>query len=151
MRWLHFALAPAFALGGVAACGEDATPVFGADYAATFTEVRNCRSSSDHDLHRIKVLVDPAAHDPYTLRTTAFPVGAIVLKEEFDFGDTACAGPVIEWTVMQKLGSAEDLGWIWQRVAADRSVTTENDPLCITCHTSCGIAPDGYDGTCAMP
>jgi hypothetical protein len=52
---------------------------------------------------------------------------------------------------MQKVATPEDLGWVWQRVAADRSVTTENDPLCITCHTSCGVAPDGYDGTCTMP
>jgi len=125
--------------------------VFPADYAATYTEVRGCRSSSDHDLHRIRVLVDPAAHDPYATRTAAFPVGSIVLKAEYDFGDTSCSGPVIEWTVMQKLGTPEDLGWLWQRVAADRSVTTENDPLCITCHTSCGVAPDGYDGTCTMP
>lgn len=144
MRWLYLSLA-------LAACGDDASPVFRADYAASFTEVRNCRSSSDHDLHRIKVLVAPDALAPYQMRTSAFPVGAIVLKEEYDVGDTGCTGPVIEWTVMQKLATPEDLGWVWQRVAADRSLTNENNPECIHCHTDCGIAPDGYDGTCTMP
>ncbi len=135
----------------VAACTDDPVPRFPADYATTYTEVRGCRSSSDHELHRIRVLADPAALGPYTTRTSAFPVESIVLKAEYDFGDTACSGPPIEWTVMQKVATPEDLGWVWQRVAADRSVTTENDPLCITCHTSCGVAPDGYDGTCTMP
>ena len=135
----------------VGACTDDPEPKFPADYAATYTEVRNCRSSSDHDLHRIRVLADPEALGPYTTRTAKFPVGSIVLKAEYDFGDTSCSDEPIEWTVMQKLATPEDLGWVWQRVAADRSVTTENDSLCITCHTSCGVAPDGYDGTCTMP
>ncbi len=144
MRWAYLLLV-------VGACADDPTPEFPADYATTYTEVRNCRSSSDHDLHRIRVLAAPEAIGAYTTRMTPFPVDSIVLKAEYDFGDTDCTGPVIEWTVMQKLGTPEDLGWVWQRVAADRSVTTQNDSLCITCHTSCGVAPDGYDGTCTMP
>ncbi|CAN5873715.1 hypothetical protein BH11MYX3_BH11MYX3_44850 [soil metagenome] len=135
----------------VAACSDGPDPVFPESYAATYTEVRDCRSSSDHDLHRITVLADPAALGAYQTRASAFPVGSVVLKAEYDFGDTSCTGPVIEWTVMQKLGSPEDLGWVWQRVNADRSVETENDPLCIMCHSDCGVAPDGYDGTCTMP
>lgn len=135
----------------VGACTGDPEPVFPADYAASYTEVRDCRSSSDHDLHRIRVLASPDALGPYTTRTAAFPAGAIVLKAEYDFADVGCTGAPVEWTVMQKLATPEDLGWVWQRVGADRGVTTENDPLCITCHTSCGVAPDGYDGTCAMP
>ncbi len=125
--------------------------MFRADYAATYTEVRNCRASSDHDLHRIKVLADPAALGPYQTRTAPFPVGAILLKAEYDFADITCTGPIVEWTVMQKLAAPEDLGWVWQRVAADRSVTSENESLCITCHTDCGDAPEGYDGTCTVP
>ena len=143
MRWLYVAVF-------LTACTDDLEPRFPADYAATYTEVRDCRSSSDHDLHRIRVLADPAALGPYTTRTP-FPVDSVVLKAEYDFGDTACTGSVVEWTVMQKLATPETLGWVWQRVAATRSVTTQNDSLCITCHTSCGVAPDGYDGTCTMP
>lgn len=144
MRWLYVAVL-------LTACADDPDPRFPADYTATYTQVRDCRSSSDHDLHRIRVLADPAALGPYNTRTSPFPVDSVVLKAEYDFGDTACAGPVIEWTVMQKLATPEDLGWVWQRVAADRGVTTQNDSRCITCHTSCGVSPDGYDGTCTMP
>lgn len=135
-----------------AACGTDAAPpAFPAGYAATYTEVRACRSSSDHDLHKIRVLADPAALAPYRDRTAEFPIGAIVLKEEYDFADGACSGPVIEWTVMEKLATAGNLGWSWQRIDLDRDVVTEDDGRCISCHTQCGGAPDGYAGTCAVP
>ncbi len=136
----------------LAACGQDATtPAFRADYAATFVEVRNCRSSADHDLHKIRILADPAALAPYRDRTAQFPLGAIVLKEEYDFADGDCSGDVIEWTVMEKLPSADNLGWSWQRVDAKRAVVTDDDARCITCHAACGVAPDGYAGTCAVP
>ncbi len=136
----------------VAACGTDASPpAFPASYATTYTEVRNCRSSSDHDLHKIRVLAEPAALAPYRDRSAEFAPGAIVLKEEYDFADGDCSGPVIEWTVMEKLATAGNLGWSWQRVSAERDVVTEDDSRCINCHTQCGVAPDGYAGTCAVP
>lgn len=135
----------------VAACADPADPVFPADYRATYTEVRNCRQSSDHDLHRIRVMAAPDALEPYTTRASAFPVGAVVLKEEFDFADTDCSGDIIEWTVMQKTADSAHLGWHWQDVRPGRDVSTENLPRCINCHTTCGVAPDGYDGTCTVP
>jgi hypothetical protein len=139
-------------LVALAACGQDAsTPAFRADYAASYVEVRDCRSSADHDLHKIRILADRAALAPYRDRTAGFPTGAIVLKEEYDFADGDCTGPVIEWTVMEKLATSDNLGWSWQRVDADRDVVTENDTRCITCHTQCGVAPDGYLSTCAVP
>jgi len=133
----------------VTACTEE--PRFPSDYAASYTEVRDCRTSADHDLHRIRILADPAALSPYLDRTAAFPVGAVVLKEEYDFADTDCTGDIVEWTVMQKTSGAARLGWDWQRVAADRGITTDNSSLCSNCHSQCGASPDGYDGTCAMP
>ncbi|MBS1123993.1 MAG: hypothetical protein H6Q90_6221 [Deltaproteobacteria bacterium] len=134
------------------ACGtDDATPAFPADYAASYALVRSCRSSSDHDLHKIRVLADPAALAPYRDRAATFPTGAIVLKEEYDFADSDCSGPVIEWTVMEKIPTDDHLGWSWQRVDAKRAVVTEDDARCITCHAACGVAPDGYAGTCAVP
>jgi len=139
-------------LAALAACGTDgATPVFPADYTATYALVRACRSSSDHDLHKIRVLADPAALAPYRDRIAEFPTGAIVLKEEYDFADGDCSGPVIEWTVMEKLPIADHLGWSWQRVDAKRAVVSEDDARCISCHTACGEPPDGYAGTCAVP
>lgn len=143
MRWLAVLL--------VAACGGGGPePLFRADYAASFTEVRNCRSSGDHQLHKIRILADAAAQDAYTTRSAPFPVGAIVLKEEYDFADGSCSGDILEWTVMQKIDATT---WEWQRVTADREVAfqSEEPQRCIQCHAQCGRAPDGHDGTCALP
>ncbi len=137
------------------ACGDDpATPAFPADYAATYVEVRDCRASADHDLNRVRVLADPGAADAYLLRDRPFPTGSIILKEEFDFGDMDCTGDVVQWTVMEQLptGSAPDtLDWRWQKVTAAGKVASEDDQRCIGCHDVCGVAPDGYLGTCAIP
>jgi hypothetical protein len=143
----------------LAACGDDGggdPPVFPADYAATYQQVRNCRLSIEHDLVRIRVLASPDALQPYTTHTAPFPTGAIVLKEEYGTNDTACAGPIINYTVMQKLDagtSPETIGWTWQDVDASFRVKrdSENIARCIGCHTDCGKPPDGYDGTCTLP
>lgn len=136
------------------ACDDPAVPLFPTDYAATYTEVRGCRASADHDLLRIKVRVSPDALDAYQLRDRPFPTGAIVLKEEFDFGDEACTGPITQWTVMEQLsvGSAPGtLDWRWQKVNDQRAVVSDDDDRCISCHEACGAGPDGYLGTCAVP
>lgn len=129
------------------ACGTDDEPLFPASYTASYVEVRNCRASSDHDLHHIRVLAEPAIAAVYQARTDAFPVGAVIVKEEYDFSDDTCSDELTWWTVMKKT----DAGWTWQRVAPDRSVLSENDSRCIGCHAMCGMPPDGFDGTCAMP
>lgn len=136
-----------------AACGGP-EPLFPEDYEATFTEVRDCRQSGDHDLHTIRVLADEAALMAYADRDGPFPPGATVLKVEYDFGDIDCTGPIQQWTVMQKLpvGTAVgDLDWEWQTVDADRNVIAENPTRCPACHQGCGQPPDGYDGTCTIP
>ncbi len=139
-------------LAVLAACGSDSVePAFPASYASSYVEVRDCRASADHDLHKLRIVASPDAVGPYMSRTAPFPVGAIVLKEEYDFADGDCTGPIVEWTVMEKTDLAADLGWHWERVSADRSITSTNDTRCIGCHTACGVGPDGYDGTCAVP
>jgi hypothetical protein len=146
-------------LVGSACPGDDGDdggvePAFPEDYEASYVEVRNCRGSGDHDLNNIRILADPAALGPYQGREEPFPLGAVVLKEEYDFGDTTCSGELKQWTVMEKLAEgsgAETLGWAWQQVDASRHVVDEDAPRCIACHTGCGVAPDGYDGTCAIP
>lgn len=135
------------------ACGSDPSlppPVFPEDYSA-YVEVRDCRSSSDHDLRKIRILADPASLEPYMTRTGGFPSGAIVLKEEYDFADADCTGDLVHWTVMQRNDDAAAGNWLWQRIDADRSLITQNEDRCINCHASCGRAPDGYEGTCALP
>jgi hypothetical protein len=119
--------------------------------------VRNCRYSLDHDLMHIRVLAAPDALTPYNGRTTPFPTGAIVLKEQYGDSDDTCTGPILNFTVMQKLevGSAPTaLDWSWQKVTADHRTVAEKDSpsaRCIQCHTGCGKPPDGYDGTCTVP
>jgi hypothetical protein len=145
--------------GSAIDAGEpDATPVepaFPADYAGDYVEVRNCRRSSEHELRFIRVLVEPEAVGPYMDRVTPFSDGSIVLKEEYDLGDATCDGPIVVWTVMVKrAAAAEELGWHWQEVDADRDVTESNSSLCYGCHSACtGEPPDdiGYDFTCTEP
>lgn len=130
-----------------------AEPFIPADVETRYAEVRPCMPSGDHDLNNVRILVDDAAEAPYLERAEPFPTGAVVAKAEYDFGDTACAMPPIQWTVMRKLpvGSAPDtLDWAWQTIDADRVVVDEDLPRCIGCHTGCGKPPDGYDGTCAI-
>ena len=134
--------------------GGGEQPEFAENYAASFVEVRDCRSSSDHDLHQIRILADPSAVDAYMLRDRAFPDGAVVLKEERDFGDIDCTGPILQWTVMVQLAAGSSpatLDWHWQKVDASRHIVTDDEPRCIGCHTDCGKPPDGYLGTCAVP
>lgn len=150
--------AAALGVGFGAACGGgnggEETRLFPLSYDASYVEVRPCRTSADHDLNRVKVLVDPTAKDAYQLRDRPFPVGAVVLKEEYDFSDDTCTGPLKQWTVMVKLpdGSVPAaLDWHWQKVDAGRTVVTDNEPRCYSCHITCGVPPVGYLGTCSAP
>jgi hypothetical protein len=136
----------------LAACtssGDDAPteqPFYPADYAATYTEVRDCRFSIDHDSQRVRVLADPAAVDTYTSRTGTFAPGAVILKEQYDKADMTCSGPIKQITVMKRL----DGDWAWQRVLAGR-VSVEDPTNCINCHADCGVPPVGFEGTCTAP
>lgn len=135
--------------------GDGLEPFFPDDYAETYQEVRDCRQSGDHDLNRIRILADPDSVATYRDRTGgAFSVGAIVLKEEYGFDDPDCSGEIKQWTVMQRIPDGTNsvaLDWDWQKVDGTGRVVEENTPLCYGCHTGCGFAPDGFDGTCALP
>jgi len=150
------ALVFAIMLGALAGCGDDAppgVPIFPADYRASYVEVRNCRQSADHDLHMIRVLADPLAAAPYTGRDAPIPEGAILVKEEYDFGDFDCTGPIVSFAAARKRAIDSDpdnLDWEWQRLDPARRVIVEDEPRCVGCHTSCE-EPDGYDHTCAVP
>jgi hypothetical protein len=128
-------------------------PLFPANYAESYQQVRNCRGSIEHGPVRVRVLADPGALQPYMTRVGAFPVGSIVLKEEFDEEDLSCATP-FQYTVMQKLepGSSPDtLDWTWQTVDKKRKVVVEEVRRCWQCHSDCGKPPEGFDGTCTVP
>jgi len=87
-------------------------------------------------------------------RASTFPDGAIVIKEEYDIADSACADDIVQWTVMVKDAAAEELnGWRWQRVNPEREVVESDTARCFGCHEACdGVAPNiGYDYTCTEP
>ena len=136
-------------------CPDDEPPetmLFPADYRSTFSEGRNCRRSSDHDLHYVHIYADDAALGPYVDRDALFPEGATLVKEEHDFADDTCSGEILQWTVMVRLaeGTGLDTGeWRWQRVDKGRKVVSEDDPLCFGCHDEC-VQPDFYEFTCAV-
>jgi hypothetical protein len=145
------------ALCALCACGSgdgNDTTLFPADYASSYFQVRPCRGSPDHDLNNVRILADPIAMPAYSKRDQPFATGAVVLKEEHEFSDDTCIAPIRGWTVMVKLAAGSSpatLDWHWQKVDADRNVVTDNEPRCYGCHTSCGVPPDGYQGTCSVP
>ena len=141
-----------------AACSDDAEPAKTAplfplaDYAASYQVVRDCRTSIDHDLSHVRVLASPEAVGAYTLRNEQFPVGAILVKEQYaDDGCTELEG----FSVMKREpnGYAPGAGdWHWQRVSKGGSVELDGKlPTCTGCHKGCGVPPDGHDWTCAVP
>ena len=144
----------AFAIACNGDPGDDG-PLFPDDYASTYQEVRDCRRSGGaHDVNHVRVLAGPAALGPYMNRTDPFPAGAIVLKEEYDFGDSTCSGEIVQWAVMMKLEPGDNpdmLDWRWQRVSKLGDVVEDDAPRCAGCHEGCGFPPDGYDGTCTVP
>ena len=151
--WIRLALAALLPLS----CGEDGgdgpAPLFQSDYRNRYTEVRDCRSSGEHELNNIRVLADAAALAPYRDRQADFPEGSVVLKEEYSFADSTCSGEVIRWTLMARLASgssSETLDWYWQDVDGARRVVSENDSRCVGCHQGCGQPPEGYQGTCTV-
>lgn len=147
--------AVALLAAALASCdgGDDTEPAFPEDYRATYTEVRDCRANGgSHDFNRIRVLADSAALVAYRDRTEPFPIGSVVLKEEYHSNDTDCTGDVMQWSVMERLpdGNEDLLNWHWQRVDVGRSVVTDDEPRCFGCHADC-VAPDGYFNTCTVP
>ena len=147
----------AFLLILLAGCPEDETDppppaaVFASDWASRYREVRNCRSSPDHELHFIRILADDVAHDAYLARTDPFPDRSVVLKAEHD--DQECTDLVAITAMRREAGfDSESADWHWQRANADGTVIEDGKLAeCSSCHADCGIPPDGFDWTCAVP
>ncbi len=126
--------------------------IFPVEAPTTWREVRDCRHSHEHELNHIRVLADDAAYDPYLLWNAPFPVGATLLKLEYD--DAACSH-LIRYTAMKKLAKGSDLArgdWQWQ--AASPSLIVEEHAKvsqCVGCHkVHCREDnKTGFDLTCA--
>lgn len=139
------------------ACGDDEptgpTPAFPVDYAQSYVEVRDCRFSGEHELSPVRVFADPGSAGAYSNRDQDLAEGAVIVKAEYDFSDPDCEGEVQRWTVMLRdaeRSSPDTLDWYWQDVDERRNVVSENDSRCVGCHTGCGAAPEGYQGTCSV-
>jgi len=140
--------------GGPPDAGRDAglQPVFPTDVERTYTELRGCRESHEHELHFIRVLVSPSALEPYQALSpdTPYPVGATLVKLEYD--DEDCAELVLYTAYRKLVKNANPAGgdWLWQRVSPEREVLDHGAPWrCINCHTYHCAPPYGYDLTCA--
>ncbi len=136
-------------------------PLWPADYAASYTQVRPCRRSIDHDLGYVTIHANPSSNEAYAKRDAPFPVGSTILKVEYD--DEECT-TLRGFTVMLREPAGYDPGfgdWHWQKADAARTVFLDgkrsmppaNPPTaidrCARCHDDCGKAPDGFDGTCS--
>src|SRR5437660_779626 len=130
------------------ACGTDGAPaLFPDNYAATYQEVRSCRMSLEHSAN-VRILASPDAFEAYSGRKSAFPVGSIVLKEEYAQSDASCAKGILHYTVMQKLATDSapaTLDWEWEKDGADKRQVQTDIPTCVNCHSVCGKPPQGYD------
>ncbi len=135
---------------------DAAPPLFPEDYRDSFTLARDCRNSTSHDSHRILVWASPDAAAAYLSQEGEVPVGGVLLKEEYDFGDVACEDEVLRRTAMKKLPPDADvppehLGWYWADYEDDGSLKSENDSHCWGCHDDCDGNPDVvFDDTCAV-
>jgi len=114
-------------------------PVFPANYRDTYTEVRDCRFSTEHGGVYIRVLANPIAAQPYINLANPLPVGSIVIKEEYS-SDPTCTvqDNLAQWRVMRKEAPGFDPvagDWHWQWVDPDRSVRFNDKTTCIGCHT----------------
>jgi hypothetical protein len=152
--------ARALALGtlvvAIAGCPEtpDDEAPFPRDYERVWDEARApCVLSHDHELRHVRVFANDLAFGPYTLANAAYPVGAILLKAEYN--DDACT-ELLSYVVMEKLpaGStpSDEHDWTWRRFDPERREIVDARMIpatCITCHeVHCEAPPYGWDYTC---
>lgn len=133
-----------------------ATPLIPANVEAIWPEARACRTSHEHWLHSVRVVVNPPAWQAYTTwlpldpGNLPFPVGSLLVKTEYD--DQFC-GHRVGYTVMSKQPKGywpEGNDWRWQRLDADRKVLADGKLAidCAHCHQTHCAPPVGYDLTC---
>jgi hypothetical protein len=144
-----------------AGCG-DSTPapaplgpsLLPADYAQSFTLVRDCRPSIEH-LPYILVRTPAALVTRYNQGPFPFEAGSLIVKEEFsDRGCTSLTG----YTLMRKEPAGYDPrygDWHWQRLDAAGKVVTDGKGdqalgNCATCHLATA-ACKLRDFTCTEP
>lgn len=130
------------------ACGDGTgtEPWFPADHATRYTAVRTCVRSADHDLAFVQIFAAPDAVASYLERQMPFPVGAVLVKQEY--ADPGCSD-LVGYTAMRKERAEGGVqAWGWQRVSPAGAVEFIERERCASCHESC-VTPLGHDHTCA--
>jgi hypothetical protein len=143
-------------------CGGDDTvspppeePLFPSDYLQTYTEVRDLRSSNNHDgsnldTAAIRVHCNPEGASAYVNAIYPLPEGTVLVKTQYaDPGGSVVSG----YTVMHKRapGTApSSRDWYWQELSSSRTVVQSGQiSTCINCHTT---NPDCTEElTCTLP
>ncbi|WP_169791672.1 cytochrome P460 family protein [Sandaracinus amylolyticus] len=127
---------------------------FPTDYERAWTEARDgCTLSHDHELRYIRVFANDGALGPYTQQDAPYPVGAALLKAEYD--DPECT-ELLSFVLMEKLEAGttptEEHDWTWRRFDAQRREVFDRRAIpttCIDCHAwHCEEPPYGWDYTC---
>ncbi|MBK8271292.1 MAG: cytochrome P460 family protein [Planctomycetes bacterium] len=129
----------ACAIGGTCdSANPTIDPIVPADYRTTFTEVRNCRFSIEHDGVQIRVWANDIAMAAYLAEENPLPVGSIIVKEEFAGGTCDDDSELNILSVMRKEAAGfdnEDKDWHFQEVnPTSRVVITNTKTDCIECH-----------------
>lgn len=132
---------------------EDAGPALGPpvfDDISTWTEVRDCRGSHEHELRFIRVFANALALENYDIWDKPYLVGSTLVKLEYY--DEGCQ-ELVGYTAMEKLEEGKNppgYDWWWQKLDENKRVTAEGAPFnCIDCHRFHCEPPYGYDLTCA--
>ncbi len=127
-----------------------------ADTHLTWKQARACRSSHEHWLHGVRVVLNDAAWKPYTAwlpyhsDNAPFPVGAMVVKPEYD--DEHCK-ELLGYTVMRKEAAGywpAGHDWSWHELDA-KGLVRQSGKLtkaCVNCHVQHCAPPNGFDLTC---
>jgi hypothetical protein len=156
---------PGFALAliSVSCGGTDApavTSLVPADYAATFVQVRDCRTTIEHafstpdggpTVTNIRVLINPESAAAYLANAPTLPANTVVIKEESNAAD--CSNVISRSVNVKQEGyDPTNDNWHWQRVLASNNAVLMDGrvPFCISCHQS-ECAAMNRDLMCTTP
>lgn len=112
-------------------------PIFPANYRDSYVVVRDCRLSIEHGAVMIRVWADPTSAQAYLEEANPLPVGAVIVKEEFEGVDCDSDAELLRWRPMRKEPPGFDPehgDWAWQWVNRDRTVLLNDKTTCIGCH-----------------
>ena len=124
-----------------AACGysHDAASYFPSDWRADLVQVEGCRQTAHPRGGYMEVWVSTDLHAAAEAGEPT-PVGAVIMKIQWDSDESCTPGEQNIFTVMRKheAGTATELGdWDWQTVGGKGGVVESAEAGCAGCHAGC--------------